>query len=77
MRAQTVEDAPGGLLLESVPGGTHRYKVSRGGRFLGWVERWGRWWHSDGPDRQTLPARYRLRRDALAALERLAHAGGG
>ena len=58
------------LLLEHVPGPADRYKVSLGGRFLGWVERRDGWWYGDRPVKEPLPQRYRLRRDVLAALER-------
>lgn len=57
------------LLLEPVASDAHRYKVSRGRRFLGWIERRGGWWYGDSPVRAPLPQRYRRRRDALAGLE--------
>jgi len=64
------------LLLERVPGAVHRYKVSREGRFLGWVELRAGWWYGDRADKEPLPQRYRLRRDALERLEELGDAAG-
>jgi len=63
-----VEDA---VWLWAAPAAGGHWKVHRGTTWVGWVhrlDRYGRRWRAKPPTGEPLPAVFRRRRDAIAAL---------